>query len=117
MDLPNGTPPRVSKQDVGEFGPVWSPGLEVARVRHVERQARRPDHARDVAAVGGGGRDHAAHAAAALYTRSRMVAGRRPDRRRTRAAAREMQEAGAAFFGPAAADFVWIPAQPAATRT
>ena len=27
-----------------------------------------------------------------------------------RAAAREMQDAGAAFFGPAAADFVWVPA-------
>src|SRR5581483_9454602 len=25
MDLPNGKPERVTKADVGEYGPVWSP--------------------------------------------------------------------------------------------
>ena len=109
MDLPNGKPTRVSTNDVGEYGPVWSPdsksiawvtwndqtGGEIMRATWQGRAAtptvtqlsKNPGLYSDLAWSPAG---------------DRIVA--------TRAAAREMQEAGAAFFGPAAADFVWLPA-------
>jgi Tol biopolymer transport system component len=108
MDWPSGKPARVSASDVGEYGPVWSPdskslawvtwndqnGGEIMRATWTGRGA--PTIAQLTRNAG-------------LYTDlawspkgDRIVA--------VRAAARELQEAGAAFFGPAASDFVWIPA-------
>ena len=107
VTLPNGTPERVSRADVGEFGPVWSPdGTSLAWVTWSD-------------AAGGGlvratldprrGWSTQPIATGALFADlawspagDRIVA--------VRAAARELQEAGGAFFGPAAADFVWFPA-------
>ena len=106
VSLPSGTPERVSKGDVGEFGPVWSPdGKSLAFVTWNDVQGggivRATQDARRVWST-------QPVASGALYTDlawspagDRIVA--------VRAAAREMQEAGAAFFGPAAADFVWFP--------
>ena len=107
MDLPGGKSQRVSKNEGGEFGPVWSPDSKsLVWVTWND-------------ALGGGivranldvkkGWTTQPIASGALYTDlawspagDRIVG--------VRAAAREMQEAGAAFFGPAAADFVWFPA-------
>lgn len=107
MELPGGTPQRVSKADVGEFGPVWSPDSKsLAWVTWNDAQggsivrgnwdARR------------GWSTQVLTAGALFGDLSWSPAGDRIVA--VRAAAREMQEAGAAFFGPAAADFVWVPA-------
>lgn len=106
--LPDGKPTRVSTGTVGEFNPVWSPdGKSLAyvtwedsrggQIMRADADGTRGWRTRTLSTVGG------------LYTDlawspsgTRIVA--------TRAAAREVQEAGAAFFGPAAADLVWLPA-------
>lgn len=109
MDLPNGQPVRVSNADVGEFGPVWSPDSKsLAYVTWSDRNGGEV-----MRATWTGTNPRAAIAqltrASGLYTD--MAWSPKGDRIvMTRAAAREMQDAGAAFFGPAAADFVWIPA-------
>ncbi len=101
-------PVRVSSAAVGEFNPVWSPdGKSVAYVTWEDArggQIMRAD--RDAK---GAWRTRALTTVAGLYTDlswaptgTRLVA--------SRAAAREMQEAGGAFFGPAAAELVWLPA-------
>ncbi|WP_337169650.1 amidohydrolase family protein [Gemmatimonas aurantiaca] len=105
--LPDGKPTRVSTGTVGEFNPVWSPdGKSLAyvtwedsrggQIMRADADGTRGWRTRTLSTVGG------------LYTDpvwspsgTRIVA--------TRAAAREVQEAGAAFFGPAAADLVWLP--------
>ena len=107
MELPSGTPQRASKADVGEFGPVWSPDSKsLAWVTWSDGQGgsivrgnwdARRGWSTQVLATGALFGDLAWSPAS-----DRIVA--------VRAAAREMQEAGAAFFGPAAADFVWVPA-------
>lgn len=107
MDWPGGTPRRVTTANVGEFGPAWSPdGRSLAyttwtdaqggRLMRASLDARRSWQVRELSPPG-------------LYTDAawspagdRIVA--------VRAAARELQEAGAAFFGPAASEFVWVPA-------
>lgn len=107
MDWPGGTPRRVTTAAVGEFGPAWSPdGKSLAwttwhdaqggRIMRATLDARRGWQARELSPPG-------------LYTDvawspagDRLVA--------VRAAARELQEAGAAFFGPAASEFVQVPA-------
>ena len=102
-----GTPQRVSNATVGEFGPVWSPDSKSLAwvtwtdaagggVMRADLDARRGWTTR--ALVSGGHFTDLAWSPAG----DRIVA--------TRAAAREMQEAGGAFFGPAASEFVSIPA-------
>ena len=107
VDLPAGTPQRVTKADVGEFMPVWSPDSKSlayttwsdaagGQLLRATLDARKAWSTKPLTGSG-------------LYTDlawspagDRIVA--------VRAAAREMQEAGAAFFGPVAAEFVWLPA-------
>ncbi|MDP1860109.1 MAG: amidohydrolase family protein [Gemmatimonadaceae bacterium] len=114
MTLPNGKPQRVSKADVGEFGPVWSPdSRSLAWVTWND-------------ALGGGMIRGTWDARKGWATQSLVAGGLfidlawSPNGDRivaTRAAAREMQEAGAAFFGPAASDIVWVPAAGGAVTT
>ncbi len=107
VDLPSGTPQRVSRSDIGEFGPAWSPDSRSlayvtwsdAKGGQVMRATLDNRNAWSIRLLTSGG----------LYadlawspTGDRVVA--------VRAASREMQEAGAAFFGPVAAEFVWTPA-------
>ncbi|MDP1890497.1 MAG: amidohydrolase family protein [Gemmatimonadaceae bacterium] len=107
MDLPNGAPQRVTKANVGEFGPAWSPdGKSLAYVTWTDAaggevmratlDAKKAWSSKAISSTG-------------LYTDlawspggDKVVA--------VRGAARELQEAGAAFFGPAASEFVWLPA-------
>ncbi|HVX38741.1 MAG TPA: amidohydrolase family protein [Gemmatimonadaceae bacterium] len=108
MDLPNGTPERVSKADVGEYGPVWAPdGKSLAFVTWSDQNGGQIMRATWTGA--GAPRVTQLTRNAGLYSDlawspsgDRIVA--------VRAAAREMQEAGAAFFGPAASEFIWVPA-------
>jgi Tol biopolymer transport system component len=108
-DLPGGKPARVSSNETGEYGPVWSPdSRSIAWVTwsdenggQIMRATWEPKKAAPTVKT--------LTQSAGLYTDlawspagDRIVA--------TRAAARELQEAGAAFFGPAAADLIWIPA-------
>jgi imidazolonepropionase-like amidohydrolase/Tol biopolymer transport system component len=109
MDWPGGTPQRVSTATTGEFGPVWSPdgkslawttwddvrGGDIVRATWDDRRRQWTTQLLTTAR--------------GLYsdlawspTGTRLVA--------SRAAARELQEAGAAFWGPAASDLVWVPA-------
>ncbi len=108
MNVADNKPARVSNATVGEFSPVWSPdGRSLAYVTWEDSrggQIMRADvdgtrgwRTRTLSTVGGLYTD-----LAWAPTGNRIVA--------TRAAAREVQEAGAAFFGPAAADLVWVPA-------
>ncbi|MEK7239583.1 MAG: amidohydrolase family protein [Gemmatimonadota bacterium] len=105
VDLPNGTPQRVTKNDVGEFMPAWSPDSKsLAYTTWTDAKGgmlmRSTLDARKVWStkpLTGSG----------LYTDiawspagDKIIA--------VRAAQREMQEAGGAFFGPAAAEFVWV---------
>ncbi len=106
MSLPNGTPKRVTSGDVGEFNPVWSPdGKSLAYVTwHDTRGGSMMRATQDAK----GAWMTKVLARGALFTdlawsSTNRIVG-------LRAAAREMQEAGAAFFGPAAAEFIWIPA-------
>ncbi len=109
MDFPNGKPTRVTSNEIGEYGATWSPdsrslayvtwndgkGGQIMRATWPQKKTeatitqltQSPGLYTEVAWSPAG---------------DRIVA--------VRAAAREMQEAGAAFFGPVAADFVWIPA-------
>ncbi|HEY0929596.1 MAG TPA: amidohydrolase family protein [Gemmatimonas sp.] len=108
MNVADNKPARVSNATVGEFSPVWSPdGKSIAYVTWEDSrggQIMRADvdgtrgwRTRTLSTIGGLYTD-----LAWAPTGNRIVA--------TRAAAREVQEAGAAFFGPAAADLVWVPA-------
>jgi Tol biopolymer transport system component len=107
MAWPGGTPRRVSSSEVGEFGPVWAPdGRSLAWVTWHDTRGGSIVRA-DGSGASWSTRTLTQHPG--LYADlawspngDRIVA--------TRAAAREMQEAGAAFFGPAAADLVWVPA-------
>ncbi|MBL0178489.1 MAG: PD40 domain-containing protein [Gemmatimonadetes bacterium] len=107
MDLPNGTPRRVSTATVGEFMPTWSPDSRaLAWTTWSDAE--------------GGGVVRATLGARGAWTTQPITSGGyytdlawSPAGDRivaTRAAAREMQEAGGAFFGPTAAEFVWFPA-------
>ena len=111
MDLPRGTPQRVTKADVGEFGATWSPDSKsIAYVTWSDQRGGQIMRATWQSAAGGGEPAITQLTrTAGLYTDLAWS----PDGNRIvvdRAAAREMQDAGAAFFGPAASDFVWIPA-------
>ena len=109
MTLPGGKPARVTTNEVGEYQPTWAPDSKsIAWVTwsdqtggQIMRGTWQPNRAAAVVTT--------VTQSPGLYsdvawspTGDRIVA--------TRAAAREMQEAGAAFFGPAASDLVWFPA-------
>ena len=108
MSLPNGTPQRVSTQTVGEYNPTWAPDSRSLA------WATWDDHAggqimRATLNPGGAATVSQVTQSPGFYedlawapTGNRIVA--------VRGAAREMQEAGGAFRGPAAADLVWYPA-------
>jgi Tol biopolymer transport system component len=108
MTLPDGVPTRVSSDSVGEFSPVWSPdGLSLAWVTW--HDARGGAIHRATRQARGGWRVQPLTTGSALYTD--LAWSPRGDRVvAVRAAARELQEAGGAFFGPSAAEFVWVPA-------
>ena len=114
MDLPNGTPQRVTKANVGEFGPVWSPDSKsIAFTTWHDTDGGQVMRATFDAKKGWGTKSLSP---TGLYTDvawaptgDRIVA--------VRAAARELQEAGASFRGPAASEFVEINANTGAVRT
>ena len=107
MDLPSGTPRRLTDLNVGEFEPTWSPdGRSVAFVTwggeaggHIYRVA-----------VDGKTKAQLLTRAAALYYEPAWA----PDGRRIvaiRAASRDLKDATGPFFGHGlGAQFVWIPA-------
>ncbi len=108
MAVANGKPTRVSTSADGEFNPIWSPdGKSLAWVTW--NDARGGQIVRANFDARKGWTTQTVTPSPGLYTDlawsptgDRIVA--------VRAAAREMQDAGAAFFGPAAAELVWFPA-------
>ncbi len=109
VGMPNGTPQRVSADTVGEFSPVWSPdGASVSYVTwhdavggSIRKASRAPR--------GSTWRVTTLSYGNALY--SDLAWSPKADRIvAVRAASRELLEAGGAFFGPAAAEFIWVPA-------
>lgn len=105
MDVPGGAPRRVSTATTGEFMPAWSPDSrslawvtwDDARGGALVKATLDARRGWVTATLAGG-----AHFSDPAWSPSgdRIVF--------TRAAAREMQEAGGAFFGPAAAEFAWV---------
>jgi Tol biopolymer transport system component len=105
MDLPGGTPRRVTRQEVGEFYPTWSPdGQHIAFVTWDDQAG----HIMRVPAAGGNATRLTT--AAAYYQQPAWS----PDGRRIvamRAAARDLREAIDPFvFDGLGAEFVWLPA-------
>lgn len=106
MDLPDGTPRRITSADIGEYHPAWSrDGRHVAWVTWDDNGG----HIMRADVSGRTIRPVQLTRTAALYTNpafspagDRIVA--------TRAAARDLQEAAGFFTGPLGATFVWIPA-------
>ena len=109
MDLPSGKPVRVSSAVVGEYGATWAPdSRSIAYVTWDDAKGG------EIMRASWTGSSAAATITTltptpGLYTEiawspagDRLVA--------VRGAARELQEAGGAFRGPAASDFVSIPA-------
>ncbi len=105
VDLPGGTPRRLTAQDVGEFHPTWSPdGSAVAYVTWDDRDG----HIMRVSATGGTPVQLSRESA--YYQRpvwspdgARIVA--------TRAAAQGLRDAVDPFiFDGLAPEFVWVPA-------
>jgi len=107
MSMPDGAPQRVTNASIGEFGPVWSPDSKsLAYVTWND-------------AAGGGVMRANLGARGGWTTQSLLSGGHYTDLAwspagdrivATRAAAREMQEAGGAFFGPRASEFIWVSA-------
>ena len=109
MDLPNGKPARVTGNEIGEYGPTWAPDSKsLAYVTWNDEKGGQIMRA-----------TWAPKAAKATITQLTTSPGLYMEVAWSpagdkivaqRAAARELQEAGAAFFGPAASDFIWVPA-------
>ncbi len=105
-DLPNGTPRRVTQQEVGEYYPAWSPdGSAIAFVTWDENEG----HIMRVSAAGGA--PTPLTRVAAYYQQPSWS----PDGRRIvaiRASARDLKEAIDPFvFDGLGAEFVWVPTQ------
>jgi Tol biopolymer transport system component len=104
MDLPAGTPRRLTTQETGEYFPTWSPdGAAIAYVSWDDRQG----HLMRVPAAGGTPRRLSP---AAAYLQPAWS----PDGRRIvamRTAAREVQEAIDPFIAGLGAEIVWVPAE------
>jgi Tol biopolymer transport system component len=105
MDVPSGTPRRLTTQEVGEYYPTWSPdGQSVAYVTWDESEG----HIMRVPATGGAPRRLTTNAAyfqqpAWSSDGARIVA--------TRASVRDLKEAIDPFvFSGLGAEFVWVPA-------
>jgi Tol biopolymer transport system component len=103
MELPDGTPRRLTDQEVGEYHPTWSPdGRSIAYVTWDDRDG----HIMRVPASGGTPRQltrvSAYYQQAAWAPNGRIVA--------VRAAARDLRESIDPFVGSGlGAEFVWIP--------
>jgi Tol biopolymer transport system component/imidazolonepropionase-like amidohydrolase len=105
MDLPDGTPRRLTDQNTGEFQPTWSPdGSAIAFVTWNENEG----HVMRVPSTGG--RPVALTRASAYYQQPAWS----PDGQRIvaiRAAARDLKESIDPFvFEGLGAEFVWVPA-------
>jgi len=105
MELPNGTPRRVTRQEIGEYYPTWSPdGNHIAFVTWDDQQG----HIMRVPAAGGNATRLTQ--VGAYYQQPAWS----PDGQRIvamRAAARDLREAVDPFvFDGLAAEFVWVPA-------
>jgi imidazolonepropionase-like amidohydrolase len=106
MDLPQGTPRRLTDQNAGEFYPVWSPdGSAIAYVTWDDHEGH------IVRAPAAGGRPTRLTRASAYYQQLAWS----PDGKRivaVRAAARDLKDAMDPFVGSGlGAEFVWIPAE------
>jgi dipeptidyl aminopeptidase/acylaminoacyl peptidase len=106
MDLPAGTPRRLTDQEVGEYHPTWSPdGASIAFVTWDDREG----HITRVRATGG--RPQRLTRASAYYQQTTWSS----DGRRIvaiRAAARDLHESIDPFvFDGLGAEFVWVPAE------
>ncbi|HYD51571.1 MAG TPA: amidohydrolase family protein [Gemmatimonadaceae bacterium] len=105
MDLPNGTPRRLTSGAVTEVFPTWSPdGRSIAYITWDDKAGGHVFRA-----PAEGGRVQQLTRVAARYG----VLAWAPDGRRivtTRAAARDQQEAYGGFFAQLGAEFVYLPA-------
>ncbi|MBX3175457.1 MAG: PD40 domain-containing protein [Gemmatimonadaceae bacterium] len=106
MDLPNGTPQRVSAATTGEFMPAWS--ADSRSLVWVTWNDQTGGSLVKATTARRGWTTQTLASGALYFDPAWSPAGDRIVV--TRAASREMQEAGGAFFGPAAAEFVWMPA-------
>ena len=106
MDLPNGTPRRVSAADVGEYQPVWSPdGKSIVYITWGDAAA---GHLMKAAVDGRVITPVQLTKTAALYSNPAWT----PDGSRivvTRQAGRDLVEASGNGGGVIGGDFVWIP--------
>ncbi|HLU26017.1 MAG TPA: DPP IV N-terminal domain-containing protein, partial [Longimicrobiales bacterium] len=105
MDLPNGTPRRLTDQEIGEYQPTWSPdGRWIAYVTWDDEEG----HIMRVPATGG--RPQRLTRVKAYYQQPAWS----PDGTRIvaiRSAARNLVEAVGPVGSGLGAEFVWVPAQ------
>jgi len=107
QDLPEGTPRRLTNDEVGQFHPVWSP--DGRWVAYVTWQDGGGGQIMKAPASGQGSALPLTRVAALYYNLAWSPDGRRLVA--SRAAARELKEASGTFFGPLGGEFVWVPAE------
>jgi hypothetical protein len=104
MDLPGGTPRRVSGNDIGEYNPVWSP--DGSAIAYATWSA---DGGRIMRVSAAGGAPVELTRTPAFYQQLAWA----PDGRRivaVRSAARDFKDSYDPFFPTPGAEFVWVPA-------